>query len=94
MSSRRSHKSRKSVKSRKSSKKTYLPHPTKNALYPYKTSLSASERHRILHRKVKELGYSSLMKDLNLRATLVKNTSKRAHAVFEQDMDYLRAEYR
>ena len=74
--------------------KVLLPHPTKGALGDYRVSLPAAERHRILSRLITRLGYASVVRDLNLRATLLKNKSPTSHDIMRRDMLYLHNKYR
>lgn len=80
------------------SQKTLLPHPEKGALTykgkPYSTHDSASARRKVLEGKVKEIGYASTMRDVNLIATLTKNQAPEASKKMRADMQYLRKEYR
>jgi len=74
--------------------RTILPHPTKGALGKYSTKMSADRRRKILDKKVKSLGYSSVVHDLSLRATMNKNQNPHVHDIMRSDMDYLHREYR
>ncbi len=85
--------SRKSKKSRKSKRKVVLPHPEKGAMGKYSTTLPRAKRHSILCGLVNKHGYASVIRDLNLRATLNKH-NKTPHGKMREDMEWLRAEYR
>lgn len=80
--------SRKSRKSRK-----ILPRPTKGALGNYSTKKSAKSRRSDLKKDVKKLGYKSTMLDLNLVATMNKNTNPAVSKKMRQDMKWMRKEY-
>lgn len=88
MKSKRSRRSR----SRKS-RKVILPHPTKGAMGNYSTSLPADKRHNILRRLVTKLGYSTVVHDLSLRATLNKHNAT-VHGKMKKDMEWLHGQYR
>jgi hypothetical protein len=91
---RSSKKSRKrpSKKSRKSSK-TYLPKPRKGGLGRYKTSLDDNTRHEILHKLVQKNGKNTVIRDLNLRATMNKNNAPEAAQIMRDDIKYLQINY-
>lgn len=95
--SRAGKKSRSRSRSRSGSRsrnKVLLLHPMKGALGKYSTKMSAAARRKILEKKMRELGYASVIRDLNLRATMNKNTNSDASEVMRHDIDYLREEYR
>lgn len=81
-----SHKSRKSNKSGK----VLLPHPQKGAMGKYSTKKSSRSRHATLRKDVEKLGYTSTMRDLNVRATMNKNQAPKASKTMREDMEYLR----
>jgi hypothetical protein len=80
-------------KSAKKSAKKYLPKPTSGALGSYHTGSLMKDRRKELRRLVADIGYASVMRDLNLRTNLMKN-NKSAHDIMKKDMEYLRTEYR
>lgn len=59
----------------------------------YSTTLAAEKRHAILRRLVTKLGYSTVVKDLNLRATLNKHNAG-PYGKMRKDMEWLHTEYR
>jgi len=90
--SRRSRKSRDSRKAYKSHGKTYLPKPTKGALGKYTTKDDAKTRRKYLEEDIKEpyMGYTAVMRDLNVRATMNKNKNPEVTKKMKADMAYLR----
>ncbi|AIB52033.1 hypothetical protein E24_00338 [Faustovirus] len=79
----------KSAKKRKGSK-TILPKPTKGALGDYTTKSPASKRRKSLQKQVREKDYATVIKELNLRAVLNKNTAPEASKKISNDMKYLK----
>lgn len=79
---------RKSRRSR--GQRTYLPRPTRGALKPYSTSQGDATRHRILEKKIDELGYTSVIRDLNLRSTMNKGTAPAVSRKMKKDMEWMR----
>lgn len=77
-------------KSQKKSNKKYLPTPTKGALGLYHTSDSITKRRKELLNIVNEIGNTSVIRDLNLRANLLKKSNKTSHDIMREDIEYIR----
>jgi hypothetical protein len=75
---------------RTKSGKILLPKPQKGALGEYTIKKSKKSRRRSLREDVEKIGYTSTMRDLNLRATLTKRIAPRASKKMRKDMEYLR----
>lgn len=78
-----------SRKSRRS-RKVRLPRPQAGAMGSYSTKDSEAKRRAALRKDVQKVGYTSTMRDLNLRATLNKNKNPTAAKKMRADMEYLR----
>jgi hypothetical protein len=76
------------MSSRKS--KTLLPKPEKGSMGKYSTKQSDRTRHMELKSRAKKKGYSTVMKELNLRSTLNKSNAPEAAKIMKSDMEYLR----
>lgn len=74
----------------KKSGKILLPKPQKGALGTYTTKKSKKSRRKSLREDVEKLGYTTTMRDLNLRATLTKRMAPRSSKKMRKDMEYLR----
>jgi len=88
--SKRKSKSKSKRKSQRKSAKTILPKPTKGALGDYTTKSPASKRRKSLQKQVREKDYATVIKELNLRAVLNKNTAPEASKKISNDMKYLK----
>lgn len=67
-----------------------LPKPQKNALEGYSTKQPSKSRRDKLKRLVKKKGYSTIVRDLNLRANFNKRTAPDANKILREDMKFLK----
>jgi hypothetical protein len=67
-----------------------LPKPQKNALEGYSTHQPSKSRRSKLTKLVSKKGYATIIRDLNLRATLSKNKAPGASKKMKSDMKYLK----
>ncbi len=86
----RSRKSHRSPRSKSSADKVVLPRPEKGALGDYSTKNPAAERRVSLKKSVRDKGYATTMREINIRATLNKTTNPGIARKMKSDMEYLR----
>ncbi|QJX71593.1 nudix hydrolase domain protein [Faustovirus] len=87
----KSSKHRKAAKSRRRTKsKVRLPKPTKGSLGDYTTKSPAPKRRASLQRQIREKDYATVIRELNIRATLSKHNAPKASQKMKADMQFLK----
>ncbi|AMN83586.1 hypothetical protein D5b_00156 [Faustovirus] len=86
----RSKRAKSKRRSKRAKSKVRLPKPTSGALGDYTTKSPAKKRRASLQKQIREKDYATVIRELNLRATLGKNNAPDASEKMRSDMRYLK----